>query len=74
VHRDPASQAMTARYTGEVPLEQVRAAFSMQNSKKVVILENSGKWKKAAASASNRLVVYNQPARANLGGRSSMAE
>jgi integrase len=45
------SQAMTTRYTGEVPLEQVRAAFSIQNSNKVVILENSGKWKKFAASA-----------------------
>jgi integrase len=45
------SQAMTTRYTGEVPLEQVRAAFSTQNENKVVILENSGKWKKFAASA-----------------------
>jgi integrase len=34
------SAAMTARYTGEIPVEQVRAAFSMQNGNKIVVLEN----------------------------------
>ena len=34
------SPAMTARYTGEIPIEQVRAAFSIQNGNKSVVLEN----------------------------------
>jgi integrase len=33
------SSAMTARYTGEIPIEQVRAAFS--NGPKIVVLENT---------------------------------
>jgi integrase len=32
--------AMTARYTGEIPIDQVRAAFSMQNGNKIDVLEN----------------------------------
>ena len=34
------SYAMTARYTGEIPTEQVQAAFSVKNGKKIVVLEN----------------------------------
>jgi integrase len=34
------SHAMTVRYTGEIPLEQVRAAFSFSNGNKIVVLEN----------------------------------
>jgi integrase len=34
------SHAMTVRYTGEIPLEQVRASFSMNNGNKIVVLEN----------------------------------
>jgi integrase len=34
------SAVMTARYTGEIPLEQVRAAFSHMNGNKIVVLEN----------------------------------
>jgi integrase len=34
------SHEMTVRYTGEIPLEQVRAAFSVQNGRKIVVLEN----------------------------------
>ena len=34
------SNAMTVRYTGEIPLEQVRASFSASNGKKIVVLEN----------------------------------
>jgi integrase len=33
------SSAMTARYTGEIPLEQIRAAFSNMNGNKIVVLE-----------------------------------
>jgi integrase len=43
VHRQMmghSSAAMTARYTGEIPVEQIRAAFSMQNGNKIVVLEN----------------------------------
>lgn len=32
--------AMTARYTGEIPIEQVRAAFSINNGPTIVVLEN----------------------------------
>jgi hypothetical protein len=32
--------AMTARYTGEIPLAQVRAAFSIGNGNKIDVLEN----------------------------------
>jgi integrase len=31
---------MTARYTGEIPSEEVRAAFSTNNGPKIVVLEN----------------------------------
>jgi integrase len=34
------SAAMTARYTGEIPVEQIRAAFSVRNGNKIVVLEN----------------------------------
>jgi acetyl/propionyl-CoA carboxylase alpha subunit len=34
------SYAMTARYTGEIPTEQVQAAFSVKNGRKIVVLEN----------------------------------
>ena len=33
------SAAMTARYTGEIPIEQVQAAFSSGNGNKIVVLE-----------------------------------
>jgi hypothetical protein len=32
------SQAMTVRYTGEIPLEQVKLSFG--SGKKIVVLEN----------------------------------
>ena len=32
--------AMTARYTGEIPTEDVRASLSMQFGIKIVVLEN----------------------------------
>jgi hypothetical protein len=35
--------ATTARCTGEIPLEQGRAAFSMSNGNKIVVLENTAK-------------------------------
>jgi integrase len=35
-----ASASMTARYTGEVPLAQVEAAFSARNGPQIVVLEN----------------------------------
>jgi integrase len=34
------SSAMTARYTGEIPIEQIRASFSKQFGNKIVVLEN----------------------------------
>ncbi len=34
------SATMTARYTGEIPLEQVRAEFSIRSGNKIVVLEN----------------------------------
>jgi integrase len=34
------SSAMTARYTGEIPIEQIRAAFSVKNGNKIVVMEN----------------------------------
>lgn len=36
------SHAMTVRYTREIPLEQVRASFSISNGNKIVVLENIG--------------------------------
>jgi hypothetical protein len=35
------SAAMTARYSGEIPLAQVQAAFSALNGNKIVVLENT---------------------------------
>lgn len=35
-----ASAAMTARYTGEIPLVQIQAAFSARNGPKIVVSEN----------------------------------
>lgn len=35
------SAAMTARYTGEIPLAQVKAAFSVMNGNKIDVLENT---------------------------------
>jgi integrase len=32
--------AMRARYTGEIPIEEVRAAFSTNNGSKIVVLKN----------------------------------
>jgi hypothetical protein len=32
--------AMTAPYTGEIPIEEVRAAFSTSNGPQIVVLEN----------------------------------
>jgi len=32
--------AMTARYTGEIPVQQVKADFSKQNGNKIVVFEN----------------------------------
>ena len=34
------SMAMTACYTGEIPIEQVKAAFSNVNGNKIVVLED----------------------------------
>jgi integrase len=34
------SSAMTARYTGEIPLEQIRTGFSMKFGNKIDVLEN----------------------------------
>jgi integrase len=34
------SEAMTARYSGEIPVEQVRAAFSRLNGPRIVVSEN----------------------------------
>jgi integrase len=35
------SAAMTARYTGQIPREQVRAAFSRNFGDEIVVLENT---------------------------------
>ena len=39
-HMGHSSAAMTARYTGEIPLEQVRVGFSIPNGNKIDVLEN----------------------------------
>jgi hypothetical protein len=31
---------MTVRYTGEIPLDRVREAFSVTNGREIVVLEN----------------------------------
>jgi len=60
------SAVMTARYTGEIPLEQVRAAFSSME------LENKEVIGKRPRCTGSRLVVYNQQAR-GMSGRRTMA-
>jgi integrase len=35
------SAVMTARYTGEIPLAQVKAAFSVMNGNRIDVLENT---------------------------------
>jgi integrase len=44
------SAAMTARYTGEIPLVQVRAAFSILNGNKIDVLENTENMENEAAA------------------------
>jgi hypothetical protein len=60
------SAVMTARYTGEIPLEQVRAAFSSRE------LENMEVIGKRPRCTGSRLVVYNQQTR-GMSGRRTMA-
>ena len=57
------SAVMTARYTGEILLEQVRGG---------VFLHGIGKYGKWPVCTSSRLVVYNQQAR-EPSGRRTMA-
>jgi hypothetical protein len=45
------SAAMTARYTGEIPLDQVKAEFSSKFGNKIDVLENNGKQKSALIAA-----------------------
>src|SRR5208282_5032934 len=66
VHRQQmghSSAAMTARYTGEIPLQQVQEAFSKME------LENGGVIGKRPRCTNSRLVVYNQQARGQSGRR-----
>lgn len=60
------SAVMTARYTGEIPLDKVQEAFSKME------LENIGVIGKRPIPTSSRLVVYNQQAR-GMSGRRTMA-
>ena len=57
---------MTARYTGEIPLDKVQDAFSKME------LENMELIGKRPRCTSSRLVVYNQQAR-GMSGRRTMA-
>jgi hypothetical protein len=57
------SAVMTARYTGEIPLDKVQEAFSKME------LENKGVIGKRPRRACSRLVVYNQRAREKSGRR-----
>ena len=57
------SAAMTARYTGEIPLDKVQEAFSSMQ------LENIGVIGKRRRRTGSRLVVYNQQAREKSGRR-----
>ena len=45
-----ASAAMTARYTGEIPLEQVRAEFSTKFGSKKQLLEKTEEMENATAA------------------------
>jgi integrase len=45
------SAAMTARYTGEIPLDQVKAELSSKFGHKIDVLENIGKQKSALIAA-----------------------
>jgi len=63
------SAAMTVRYTGEIPLAEVRAGFFGMQARGKQLLEKwrvIGKWPDCTGS---RLVVYNQYARAKSGRR-----
>lgn len=60
------SAVMTARYTGEIPLDKVQEAFSKME------LENIGVIGKRPRCTGSRLVVYNQQAR-GMSGRRTMA-
>ena len=48
------SAVMTARYTGEIPLDKVQEAFSRMESENIEVI---GKRQRCTGS---RLVVYNQ--------------
>jgi integrase len=37
------SAAMTARYTGQIPMAQVEVAFPDANDPRIIVMENSGK-------------------------------
>jgi len=60
------SAVMTARYTGEIPLDKVQEAFSKME------LENMEVIGKRPHRTGSRLVVYNQQTRA-MSGRRTMA-
>ena len=60
------SAVMTARYTGEIPLDKVQEAFSKME------LENMEVIGKRPRCTSSRLVMYNQQAR-GMSGRRTMA-
>jgi integrase len=60
------SAVMTARYTGEIPLEQVRTAFSTME------LENMEVIGKRPRCTRSRLVAYNKQIR-GMSGRRTMA-
>ena len=57
------SAVMTARYTGEIPLDKVQEAFSKME------LENMEVIGKRPLCTSSRLVVYNQQTRGKSGRR-----
>jgi hypothetical protein len=43
---------MTARYSGEIPMVQVQAAFSALNGNKIVVLENTENLENEAVAVS----------------------
>ena len=45
------SATMTARYTGEIPLDQIRAELSSEFGNKINVLENIGKQNSALIAA-----------------------
>jgi hypothetical protein len=45
------SAAMTARYTGEIPFDQVKAKFCSKFGSKIDVLENIGKQNSALIAA-----------------------